>query len=456
MAADRLHSSDNYWSPMVEAGSGVAGTAPLSVVVDQTDPNAVVVSVAGEIDLLSAPALHDHLSSLLAARPQRLVIDLSDVSFLGATALSVLISARRAAAHQGTTLLLRAPHQQLPASTLTATGLDHLLEVVPPSTDTDGCDNRHPGSHGEVPRPRSAPRTDTEARSASQSSVEAGEDDYGHLIPLHRRYAELAADDSQRQRLRDQLIHGYRPVAEHLARRFAGRHEPLEDLVQVATIGLINAIDRFDPARGSHFLAFAVPTITGELRRYFRDHGWSTHVPRRLKDLSLAVRKVTAELAQQLGRSPRSSEIADRLGVPTSAVIEALHAADAYQSSSLDDVLCCGETTTTPHTVLGELDPQMCLIDDRETLRPLLAQLAPRQRTILALRFFHQLTQTQIAEQVGISQMHVSRLLRQTLDFLHQQMTDSQQSPRRHHTADATKHADHPCKVKIRALATAP
>jgi RNA polymerase sigma-B factor len=456
MAADRLHSADNCWSPSAQAGSVVAGTAPLSVVVEQTDLNTVVVSVAGEIDLLSAPALQDHLSTLLAARPQRLVIDLSDVSFLGAAALSVLISARGVAAHQGTTLQLRAPHRQLPASTLTATGLDHLLEVVPPSTDTDDRDNRHPGNHAEVPRPRSAPPTDTAACSESQSSVEADEDEYGHLIPLHRRYAELTDDDPQRQRLRDQLVHGYRPVAEHLARRFAGRNEPLEDLVQVATIGLINAIDRFDPARGSHFLSFAVPTITGELRRYFRDHGWCTHVPRRLKDLSLAVRKATAELSHQLGRSPRSSEIADRLGVPTSTVIEALYAADAYRSSSLDDVLCSGETTTTSHMVLGELDPQMCLIDDRETLRPLLAQLAPRQRTILALRFFHQLTQTQIAEQVGISQMHVSRLLRQTLDFLHQQMTDSQQSPRRHRTADATKHADHPRKAKIRAVATIP
>jgi RNA polymerase sigma-B factor len=456
MAADRLHPSDDSWLPSAEAGSVVVGVASLSVAVDQSDPEVVFISVVGEIDLLSAPALHEHLSTLLAARPPRLVIDLSDVSFLGATALSVLIDARRAAAHQGTALQLRAPNRQLPASTLATTGLDRLLEIMPSSSDTDGSHNSHPGSHTEVPRPRSARRTDTGASTASGSSVEAGEDEYGHLIPLQRRYAELAADDPERQRLRDQLVQGYRPVAEHLARRFAGRYEPLEDLVQVATIGLINAIDRFEPARGSHFLSFAVPTITGELRRYFRDHGWSTHVPRRLKDLSLAVRKATAELSQQLGHSPRSSEIAHRLGVPTSTVIEALHAADAYRSSSLDEMLCSGEPTTTPHTVLGELDPQMCLIDDRETLRPLLAQLTPRQRTILALRFFHQLTQTQIAEQVGISQMHVSRLLRQTLDFLHQQMTDSRRSPCRRHTADAAKHADHPRKAKARAGTNAP
>jgi RNA polymerase sigma-B factor len=115
-------------------------------------------------------------------------------------------------------------------------------------------------------------------------------------------------------------------VAAHIARRFAGRGEPLEDLIQVATVGLVNAVDRFEPARGSHFLSFAVPTITGELRRYFRDHGWSTRVPRRLKDLNLAIRNVQGELSQQLGRAARPSEIVERLEIPTSKVIEALHA----------------------------------------------------------------------------------------------------------------------------------
>lgn len=135
--------------------------------------------------------------------------------------------------------------------------------------------------------------------------------EYAHLVPLQRRYAQLAANDPARPRLRDQLISGYLPVAEHIARRFAGRGEPLEDLIQVATVGLINAVDRFDPDRGSHFLAFAVPTITGELRRHFRDHGWSAHVPRRLKDLNLAIRSALAELSQQLDHSPRPSAIAN-------------------------------------------------------------------------------------------------------------------------------------------------
>lgn len=193
--------------------------------------------------------------------------------------------------------------------------------------------------------------------------------------------------------------------------------------MQVATVGLINAVDRFEPDRGSHFLAFAVPTITGELRRHFRDRAWSMQVPRRLKDLGLAMRRTQAELSQQLGRSPTPREVAERMGVPVAKVIEALHAAEAYRSSSLDALLCGGETAATHQTFLGELDTHMCLIDEREALRPLLAQLAPRQRAILTLRFFHELTQSQIAERVGLSQMQVSRVLRQTLAFLQQGMT---------------------------------
>jgi RNA polymerase sigma-B factor len=259
-------------------------------------------------------------------------------------------------------------------------------------------------------------------------SLGGGGSEYAHLIPRQRRYAELAADDPERHRLRAQLINGYRPVAEHIARRFAGRGEPLEDLIQVATVGLINAVDRFEPDRGSHFLSFAVPTITGEVRRYFRDHGWSARIPRRLKDLHLAIRRTVEELSQQLGRSPRPSEIADRLGLDVSEVIEGLQAGESYRSSSLDEMLSSAPAAASLSEVIGRLDAGLALIDDREALRPLLAELAPRERTILMLRFFRQLTQTQIAEQVGISQMHVSRLLRETLAFLQQRLRLEPQS----------------------------
>jgi RNA polymerase sigma-B factor len=256
----------------------------------------------------------------------------------------------------------------------------------------------------------------------SVSSVGTEHNEYAHLVPLQRRYAELAENDPERQALREQLISGYLPVAEHIARRFAGRGEPIEDLVQVATVGLINAIDRFEPIRGSDFFSFAVPTITGEVRRYFRDHGWSTRVPRRLKDLHIAIRGTLAELSQQLGRAPRPSEIADRLGLPISEGIEGLQAGEAYRSSSLDEMLGSGDGKATLGEFIGGLDNELALIDDRATLRPLLAELAPREQKIIELRFFRQLTQTQIAEQVGISQMHVSRVLRQTLAVLQERM----------------------------------
>ncbi|MGH3547257.1 MAG: SigB/SigF/SigG family RNA polymerase sigma factor [Pseudonocardiaceae bacterium] len=248
---------------------------------------------------------------------------------------------------------------------------------------------------------------------------------YAHLIPLQRRCAELAADDPERRRQREQLISGYLPVAEHIARRFAGRGEPLDDLIQVATVELINTVDRFEPARGSHFLSFAVPTITGEVRRHFRDHGWSTRVPRRLKDLHIDITRTLAELSQQLGRAPRPSEIADRLGLPVSEVIEGLQAGESYRTSALDEMLGAGDSVPTLGEFIGGLDDQLTLIDDREALRPLLAELAPREQTILVLRFFHERTQTQIAEQVGLSQMHVSRVLRQTLRFLQQRMSSA-------------------------------
>ncbi|MGH3902084.1 MAG: SigB/SigF/SigG family RNA polymerase sigma factor [Pseudonocardiaceae bacterium] len=258
---------------------------------------------------------------------------------------------------------------------------------------------------------------------SSGPSAATRDGDYTHLVPLQRRYAELPVDDPARQQLRAQLISGYRPIAQHIARRFAGRGEPLDDLVQVATMGLINAVDRFEPDRGSDFFSFAVPTITGEVRRYFRDHGWATRVPRRLKDLHIAIRGTLAELSQQLGRAPRPSEIAARLDLPLAEVIEGLRAGDAYRSSSLDEMLGTGEGSATLGELVGGLDSHLTLIDDREALRPLLAELAPRERTILVLRFFRQMTQTEIADHVGISQMHVSRVLRQTLTHLRERMS---------------------------------
>ncbi|HVL83725.1 MAG TPA: SigB/SigF/SigG family RNA polymerase sigma factor [Pseudonocardia sp.] len=242
--------------------------------------------------------------------------------------------------------------------------------------------------------------------------------EYGHLVPLLEQYAATDPDDPRREALRDQLVRGFLPVAQHIARRFAHRGEPLDDLVQVATVGLINAVDRFSPERGSDFFSFAVPTISGEVRRHFRDQGWSMRVPRRLKDLHVSINGVVSELAQQLGRAPKPSEIADRLGVPVADVLEGLEAAEAYRSSSLDEMLSSEQGSATVGELVGEADAELDRVDSRQALRPILAELAPRERTIVLLRFFGNMTQTQIADRVGISQMHVSRLLAQTLDRL--------------------------------------
>ncbi len=242
--------------------------------------------------------------------------------------------------------------------------------------------------------------------------------EYEHLTPLLAEYSGLDEKDPRRETLRDRLVTGYLPVAQHIARRFAHRGEPLDDLTQVATVGLINAIDRFDPEKGGEFFSFAVPTISGEVRRHFRDQSWSMRVPRRLKDMHVSINGAVSELSQSLGRAPRPTEIAQRLDLPVNEVLEGLEAAEAYRSSSLDEMLSSEDGSATVGELVGEADDELDRVDYREALRPLLAELNPRERTIVMLRFFGNLTQTQIADEVGISQMHVSRLLAQTLTRL--------------------------------------
>ncbi|MFG1928600.1 RNA polymerase sigma factor SigF [Cryptosporangium sp. NPDC048952] len=233
--------------------------------------------------------------------------------------------------------------------------------------------------------------------------------------PVFHRFAALPLADTRRPALRDQLVTLHLPLADNLARKFANRGEPTEDLMQVARMGLLKAIDRFDPARGVPFLAFAIPTITGELRRHFRDSGWDVKVPRRLQELHLAITRAVAELSQREGRAPTASVLATHLEISKYEVIEGLQAAYAYASTSLD--LPAGPESDAPtlgHT-LGEIDPGLELVENHHALRPLLAALPERERRILGLRFFANMTQTQIAQEIGVSQMHVSRLLTKTL-----------------------------------------
>jgi RNA polymerase sigma-B factor len=235
---------------------------------------------------------------------------------------------------------------------------------------------------------------------------------------LFARLTALAADAPGRQPVRDALVEAHLPLVEHLARRFRNRGEPYDDLVQVATIGLIKAIDRFDSDRGVEFSTYATPTILGEIKRYFRDKGWAIRVPRRLQELRLSLTAATAELTQELGRAPTVAELSDRLGLSPDLVIEGLESANAYNTLSLDAPDQNEADATTVLDGLGGEDEALESVEYRESLKPLLAQLDTREKRILTLRFFRGMTQSQIAEEIGISQMHVSRLLARTLTEL--------------------------------------
>lgn len=240
-------------------------------------------------------------------------------------------------------------------------------------------------------------------------------DEYGDVRPMLATLHSLDVDDPDRRDLRDAAITRCLPLAEHIARRFDRRGEPLDDLVQVARMGLVNAVDRFDADRGSDFLAFAVPTIMGEVRRHFRDTGWAVRVPRRLKELHLDITRAASTLAQELGRSPTTREVATELDVGEEDVVQGLQAASGYQTLSVDEHFAGGDSSQTLADVLGEDDPDLTVVEDHEALRVLLADLPERERTVLLLRFFGNQTQTQIADRIGVSQMHVSRILSGTL-----------------------------------------
>ena len=229
--------------------------------------------------------------------------------------------------------------------------------------------------------------------------------------------------------VRETLARLHLPLVEYLARRFKDRGEPIEDLVQVGSVGLLKAIDRFDVDRGVEFSTYATPTIVGELKRYFRDKGWAVRVPRRLQELSLRLNKIVAQLTQELGRSPTVSELAQAAEVSEEEVLEALESGQAYSTASLDAP--SGEEDDAPGRVerMGDEDVQLENLEYFASLAPLIQQLPERERTILYLRFFQGLTQSGIAEEVGISQMHVSRLLSRILGYLRDGMVGADQEP---------------------------
>jgi RNA polymerase sigma-B factor len=218
------------------------------------------------------------------------------------------------------------------------------------------------------------------------------------------------------RRAREELISRFLPLARKLARRYAGPREPFEDLLQVASLGLVKAVDRFDVERGTAFSSFAVPTILGELKRYFRDLGWSVHVPRGAQELALKVEEAQQLLTSRTGRPPSVQDLAQYLEMSVEDVLDALETASAHHSTSLDAPRDDGEEESgSLADAFGEEDERFELIDASVTIAIAARQLSARERRVLVLRFVEDLTQTQIADQIGVSQMQVSRILRRAL-----------------------------------------
>lgn len=220
--------------------------------------------------------------------------------------------------------------------------------------------------------------------------------------------------------LREELVEEFSGLVEYLARRFAGHGEPLEDIKQVGYLGLLKAIDRYDPNEGTEFVTFATPTILGEIKRHLRDNTWSMSIPRRIKELALAINRAEAELGAELGRQPTIAEIAKKLNASTEEVLEALEAMPATSTVSLDEVIGKDDDDNGRelHEEVGYDDPNMEIVELKDLIQRAMRHLSPRERQILAMRFYDEMSQAEIAKKLNISQMHVSRLQRAALELL--------------------------------------
>ncbi len=312
-----------------------------------------------------------------------------------------------------------------PADAAVEVTVDDTEQVVPPA--------RQPGQATETAQEATTnlstdtavePQADSEAVAAVESvqtfarSGRWSDRDRERERDLLRVLADSEPDAPVRRAARDELVTMHLPLVEYLARRFRDRGESHDDLVQVGTIGLIKSVDRFDTTRGVEFSTYATPTIVGEIKRHFRDRGWAIRVPRRLQEMRLHLNRATGDLTHALGRSPTVRELAQHIGVSDEEILEGLESAQAYATTSLD--AGSDEDGAAPSIVdtMGSDDAALEQVEYRESLRPLLAALPERERRIIMLRFFHSKTQSQIAEEIGISQMHVSRLLARSLGQL--------------------------------------
>lgn len=270
---------------------------------------------------------------------------------------------------------------------------------------------------------RHARTATTTARQVPVAGSSKSRDDFADVTDMFRELSQLDEQSPAFHRQRDLIIRRTLPLADNVARRFRDRGESHDDLVQVARLGLVKAVNRFDVSSGSIFIAFAVPTVMGEVRRYFRDHGWALKVPRRLKELNAELNSARAVLSQRLNRAPTATELAAYLEIDRTEVVEALIAANAYSTRSAELPIGSEGDQYTISDKFGELDPNLEKVLDAQAVRPLLDALPERERMILTLRFFESMTQTEIAERLGISQMHVSRLLARALGAMREELS---------------------------------
>jgi RNA polymerase sigma-B factor len=261
--------------------------------------------------------------------------------------------------------------------------------------------------------PEQGRATSASAYPSSEDRTTRAQEDRRLLVRYHREGDPAA---------REQLVNRFLPLARQLARRYQRGGEQLDDLVQVASLGLLKAIDRFDPARETAFSSFAVPTILGELKRHFRDKGWAVRVPRDLQELAVKVDRVADEMSRELGRAPTPAEIAERTGTSLEQVLEAREASAAYRAVSLDRPRTDEEDEGESYAdAVGAEDPGYRLAEDAATVQRLMRALSDREREVLRLRFEEDLTQSEIGQRVGVSQMHVSRLIRQSVARLREE-----------------------------------
>jgi RNA polymerase sigma-B factor len=265
------------------------------------------------------------------------------------------------------------------------------------------------GANRERTEPSGGQSYSSQSRGADVERAARAEEERRLLVRYHRGGDATA---------REALVERFLPLARQLARRYQRAGEPLDDLIQVASLGLIKAIDRFDPARETAFSSFAVPTILGELKRHFRDKGWSVRVPRDLQEMAVKVEKISEEMSRELGRAPTAAEMAERMDITPEQVLEAREAAAAYRAVSLDRPRDDDDESEGFGEAFGREDPGFAVAENAATVERLMRVLGDREREVLRLRFEEDLTQSEIGARIGVSQMHVSRLIRQSISRL--------------------------------------